>query len=513
MTTKLLLVGACLVLMTISAANAAVPKATCRGGSADKPETALQGQVTRAERESGASKAAAYTCNTNLVGQYQGEGASWQLTAWKNCAYYDQRNSPDLQHPGVVVVDVSDPKNPKPSAYLSEAAMVDPWESLKVNAQRQLLAGAQLNGPGFAVYDVSADCRHPVLKASVNLSGSFGHTGDFAPDGMTYYITPVRTTPSIIAVDITNVAAPSEILIWTAPAPQNPRFHDLTISKDGNRAYVANSGGPATGFDNGLLILDISDIQKRASNPQIRIVSSVSWQDGGAAQNALPVRIGGKPYLIFTDELSNARSGVGTWAQACSKGLPPFGFARIFDISDDTNPQVVSKLMLEVHEPSNCATILADPADTPNTNLFGYSTHYCNVDDADDAKVLACSYFNAGWRFFDIKDPAKPKEIGYYKPPGRGTQALPGSQYFGTAGPTFDRPVDWASSKPSFPKDRGMSSGDVWVTTQDNGFMVLRLNQGGGGGCSSAGLPSGLLAAFAATALLRRKLRKRAPRS
>jgi hypothetical protein len=47
-TGKLLLVGACLVLMTISAANAAVPKATCRGGSADHPETALQGQVTRA---------------------------------------------------------------------------------------------------------------------------------------------------------------------------------------------------------------------------------------------------------------------------------------------------------------------------------------------------------------------------------------------------------------------------------------------------------------------------------
>jgi uncharacterized protein (TIGR03382 family) len=34
---------------------------------------------------------------------------------------------------------------------------------------------------------------------------------------------------------------------------------------------------------------------------------------------------------------------------------------------------------------------------------------------------------------------------------------------------------DWATSKPSFPKDRGADAGDVWTTSQDNGFMVIRL--------------------------------------
>ena len=44
------------------------------------------------------------------------------------------------------------------------------------------------NGPNFAVYDISADCRHPVLKSSIDLPGSEGHMGNFAPDGRTYYV-------------------------------------------------------------------------------------------------------------------------------------------------------------------------------------------------------------------------------------------------------------------------------------------------------------------------------------
>ena len=73
------------------------------------------------------------------------------------------------------------------TAYLDDPAMLDPHETLKTNVRRKLLAGAQNNGPGFAVYDVS-DCRHPVLKASIELPGSQGHMGNFAPDGLTYYL-------------------------------------------------------------------------------------------------------------------------------------------------------------------------------------------------------------------------------------------------------------------------------------------------------------------------------------
>ncbi|HZX41747.1 MAG TPA: hypothetical protein VFE93_07925, partial [Myxococcaceae bacterium] len=174
------------------AATAAIPTATCR--STDRPETGMSGETTAAERDAGVAMQG-FKCNTDLVGQYQGEGASWQLTAWKNCAYFDQRHpgagtlppgSPGEAHPGTVVVDVSDPTHPVPTTWLTASAMIDPWESVKVNPARQLLGGgqrplnAQSPGDGFSVYDISADCKNPVPKSDVRLPGSFGHSGQWA---------------------------------------------------------------------------------------------------------------------------------------------------------------------------------------------------------------------------------------------------------------------------------------------------------------------------------------------
>ena len=66
----------------------------------------MQGLTTPAEIAAG-KQTAGFNCNADIVGQYQGEGASWQLTAWKNCAYFDQRLNPAEAHRGTVVMDVS----------------------------------------------------------------------------------------------------------------------------------------------------------------------------------------------------------------------------------------------------------------------------------------------------------------------------------------------------------------------------------------------------------------------
>src|SRR4051794_15032114 len=69
--------GVFLAILPFLAAQAAVPKAICRKG--DKTESGMQGETTAAERDSGPKE---YNCNADLVGQVQGEGASWQLAAW-----------------------------------------------------------------------------------------------------------------------------------------------------------------------------------------------------------------------------------------------------------------------------------------------------------------------------------------------------------------------------------------------------------------------------------------------
>src|ERR1051325_7689021 len=165
-----------------------VPKATC--SRMDRTETGLQGQTTPDERSSGRSERG-FNCNLELVGQFQGEGAFSQdgPAFLDNCAYYATENRSGQKHAGVVVLDVSDPAHPQPTAYLDDTpAGRNPHETLKVNEARKLLAVAENNGPNFAVYDLSADCLHPMLKSSVTLPGSQAHMGGWAPDGKTYYV-------------------------------------------------------------------------------------------------------------------------------------------------------------------------------------------------------------------------------------------------------------------------------------------------------------------------------------
>jgi hypothetical protein len=470
-------------MVVVAALLVAVPKgalaakATCR--PTDRTESGLQGQTTQAEVNSGANLLG-FNCNVDLVGQYQGEGASWQLAAWKNCAYFDQRLSPAESHPGVVVVDLSDPSHPTPSAWLSDAAMIDPWQSLKVNGARQLLGGAQRAATGFAIYDLAADCAHPVLKSSFNFPGSIGHTGQWAPDGKTFYITPLRATPSVIVADTTDPTNPSLIPcgvgtsgcsssgFFTAPPPLLSVFDDLEFSKDGNIAYVAMFGSGPTAAGNGLLVLDVSDFQQRRFPFSFRVIGTATWNDGSTgAQNALPITVAGRPYVLVTDQVGD---------RTCSAGKSANGFPRLVDVSDPTHPVVASRLMLEVADPANCSTVVNGVPILPTGPSFGYSCGYCAVDDADDAKLAACSCFSAGLRIFDIHDPLNPSEVAYFKPPAQATRALPASQYANIAPPGFVRNFDWTTAKPSFPKDRGMTSGDLWVTAQDNGFLVLRLD-------------------------------------
>jgi hypothetical protein len=512
-------VGALLAIVTVLPANAAIPIAHCRQG--DKTESGLQGLTTPAEIAAGKATQG-FNCNMDLVGQYQGEGASWQLTAWKNCAYFDQRlNTANLANPGTVVVDVSNPAQPKATAWLSDNAMLDPWESLKVNAARQLLGAAQRPSTGFAIYDISQDCAHPVQKSFINIPGAFGHTGQWAPDGKTYYITPLRVDQTLIAVDTTDTANPKVIPcaagsygcgangFFTAPSADygTARWHDLDFSKDGNTAYLSMLATGATAAANGLAILDVSDFQQRRPNPAFRPIGKVTWDDGSVgAQQALPIRIKGKPYILFADESGGPASG-------CAQGKSAAGFPRLIDISDPTKPVTVAKLMLDIHDPANCMVAATTPVtnNAGTSGPFGFSCHYCNVDDVDDAKIAACSCFAAGWRVFDISDVNYPREIAYFKPPAQGTKALPGSQYANSAPAGFVRNFDWSTSIPSFPKDRGMTSGDIWITSQDNGFMVVRLdpNATSTGGCASVDASlAGLLVFGLVEMLRRRKLRR-----
>ena len=190
------------------------------------------------------------------------------------------------------------------------------------------------------------------------------------------------------------------------------------------------------------------------------------WKDGAVAQVPIRVQIKGRPYLIFTDEAGAGGIGEGGKA-ACAQNLPPFGFARIIDISDETNPRLVSQLMLDVHDPTNCAAVQLD---TGFADLFGYSSHYCTVDNAENAEYVACSYFEAGLRVFDIRDPYRPKEIAYYKPPAR--SATPAGSSNSSIRRHANRTADWTSSNVHW--HRNGDELHLWFTSHENGFQIVK---------------------------------------
>ncbi len=73
----------------------------------------------------------------------------------------------------------------------------------------------------------------------------------------------------LAAIDLTDPAKPSLLLEY----PEHGG-HDMDLSPDGNRAYLAGEGG--------LLILDVSDVQARRPDPEIRLVKHLTWPAGSS---------------------------------------------------------------------------------------------------------------------------------------------------------------------------------------------------------------------------------------
>ena len=161
---------------------------------------------------------------------------------------------------------MTNPSAPTPTAYLTTISMLDPWESLKVNTPRELLAadnahngGGGQGGPEVDVYDISVDCRYPQLLASMAVGTGTdggvpspifpnGHEGAWAPDGLTYYRGDLANA-MYHAIDMSDPTRPKEIASFDIATALSPltgiKSHGLSVSDDGNRAYVAVLGGLA----------------------------------------------------------------------------------------------------------------------------------------------------------------------------------------------------------------------------------------------------------------------------
>ena len=443
---------------------APTPQAPCGPGA--KPETDIQGRVPQKDFDDGRA-AEGYRCNTRQV-SHQGSTGGFKVWRYRDsqghvCAYYDST----LLFPkdvlfnaakglGVIVLDMSDPAHPRQTATLTSPAMLSPHESLLLNKKRGLLGGV-LGNPGTTVgildlYRVRDDCRHPQLLSSTD-TALLGHESGWAPDGRTFYASSTGGN-TFAAIDTTHPRSPKTIFVQ-----YGVNYHGMRVSHDGRTLYVADIGNP-TGAQisgGGLRILDVSQIQDRRANPQVKVVSDLTWPEESIPQVPEPFVRGGRHYLLEVDEYANY-----SLTGALSPGDEPVGAARIIDIQDPRHPVVVSNLRLQVHQPD---ARNGDERNDPGASIpvQGYAGHYCSVPTRKDPRIVACSMIISGLRVFDISSLRHPQEVGYFNKPLVGTKP--------------DNPTamsSFAMSEPAWDLKRH----SIWYTDGNTGFYDVKLTNG-----------------------------------
>ncbi|MEA2450500.1 MAG: hypothetical protein QOG63_2432, partial [Thermoleophilaceae bacterium] len=293
------------------------------------------------------------------------------------------------------------------------------------------------------------DCRHPALQSTAPVA-RLGHESGFSKDGKTFYATSTAFQ-AITAIDVTDPKSPHAI--WQG----NVYSHGMSLSDDGNRAYIADPKG-------NMLILDTSQIQARKDNPQTREISRLTWKAASIPQNAIPFTEHGHPYVLEFDEYTQ---------QTLNPGGDPdqVGAGHIIDIADEAKPIVVANLRLQIDQPKEHAQATADSDPGTGNPAQGYAAHYCNIPTRVNPKIVACSFIASGLRLFDISDLTHPREIGYYVAPPQ-----PRSENGNTAS-------DFAMSQPVIvPKRR-----EVWFTDGTSGFYVLRVAKSAWPGAAKRG--------------------------
>jgi len=444
------------------------PPATCGPGSL--PETGVQGRVPAADYASGRA-AAGYLCNTEQVA-HQGSTGGFKVQRYTDsrgntCAFYDSTRLFPLEVPfqattgfGVIVLDMADPANPRVATTLKTPAMLSPHESLLVSQSRGLLA-AVMGNPAttlgvLEVYDVREDCRAPKLL-STSVEPVFGHESGWSPDGNTFYAASTVGN-TLAAIDLSDPTDPKRIFTQTGV-----NYHGLRLADDGRTMYAANIGNDLSGPrfpGEGLRILDVSQIQDRVADPQVRVLSDLTWPEGSIPQVAEPFTRAGRDYVLQVDEF--ARYGLNGTSIAIEDA--PVGAARIIDVDDPQHPVVVSNLRLQVQQPDQRTESIRDPG--AGSPVGGYTGHYCSIPTRQDPQLVACSMIGSGLRIFDISDLEHPREAAYFNKPQPVLDPL-GATSMARGGSN-------ALSQPAW----DVPGRSIWYSDGSSGFYVVRLTNG-----------------------------------
>ena len=154
--------------------------------------------------------------------------------------------------------------------------------------------------------------------------------------------------------------------------------------------------GPNAG---GIYIFDNTDIVAGRPNPQLRLIGTALH---GGWHSVVQANMHGVPHLVGAGEL-----------EAC-----PGSWPKIVNFSDETKPFIESEFKLQMNQTENCSPRTKMEAAT--NGIVGSpgtaASHFNDVDSPTDTRLGRFPFLWAGLRIVDLRDPAKPIEVGYFKP-------------------------------------------------------------------------------------------------
>lgn len=314
--------------------------------------------------------------------------------------------------PGWSILEVTEPSEPKllnfiPGPENTWALQVQVAEGIMVTSLEKIMPGwgGDPEKPfeeGVFIWDVR-DPTEPRLLSHFKTGAQGTHRNHWEGGR---YLHLAATAPGFSGhiyriLDIEDPTNPTEVGRWWLPeqweaggAKWVKPFTSLhgPPYTEGDRAYLGYGGA-------GMVILDISDVRLP------RLVSKLdfhpplgSWL---ALHTVLPLPR--RKLAVVNSEAIE---------EGCAE---PLNFTGLVDLSDEMAPRLISLFPIPEPPPGSPYRNFCEKGGRFGPHNQHHPQHQPHLEDRDDRVYL--TYFNAGLRIYDIKEPYLPREIGYYIPP------------------------------------------------------------------------------------------------
>ena len=344
-----------------------------------------------------------------------GRGDGVQIVVYNGHAYIGHMFSN-----GVTVMDVRDPKQPKPVHFIP--APPNTWNLhlqtaddllLVVNAANlfatvtdekayyggsitQSFSGDSRNfTAGLRIFDIS-DPANPRERGFMPVSGLGLHRIWYTGGRYAYVSAQLEgfTDYIFMVIDVSDPTQPQEVGRWWLPGMweaggETPTWDTGKYRYALHHAIVADSVAYGSWRDGGLTLLDVSDPR------QPRLLAHRNWCPpfGGGTHSSLPLP--DRQLAVVEDE------GI---ADNCGDGIK---YTWVVDVREPTNPVTIATFPTPSEE-DFCA----------KGGHFGpHNLHENRPGSFQSSETIFTTYQNAGVRVFDITNQFQPSEIAHYVPP------------------------------------------------------------------------------------------------